>query len=76
MNQQDAILPGNGQAWNEDARINLTLLIMDAEPLPQGRGNKGRRKEKRVEYLNILSAFDIETTTLQDIKQSFMYLWQ
>ena len=76
MNQQDAILPGNGQAWNEDARINLTLLIMDAEPLPQGRGNKGRRKEKRVEYLNVLSAFDIETTTLQDIKQSFMYLWQ
>lgn len=39
---------------------------------------KGRRKhdQREVKYLPLICAFDIETTTLQDIKQAFMYHWQ
>ena len=37
--------------------------------------SKGRGKTAR-EYLDIITAFDIETTNLDDIEQSFMYIWQ
>ena len=32
-----------------------------------------RKKEK---YKKVISSFDIETTTLKDIQQAFMYVWQ
>lgn len=34
------------------------------------------RKKSSKPYLNIVTAFDIETTRLPDIEQSFMYIWQ
>ena len=37
-------------------------------------GNRGTKK--RIEYINVVCAFDIETTTLVDIEQAFMYVWQ
>lgn len=39
---------------------------------------RGRKKsvEQRRKYLPLICAFDIETTTLQDKKQAFMYHWQ
>lgn len=37
---------------------------------PRGRGDNPPT------YLNITCAFDIETTTLEDIRQSFLYIWQ
>lgn len=71
-----AISPVNGLRWGLDARISLEGLLLESKILPIGRGNKGRRKDKRMDYINILSAFDIETTSLSEIKQSFMYIWQ
>jgi len=49
-------------------------FIKEFQPLVR----KGRRKhdQREVKYLPLICAFDIETTTLQDIKQAFMYHWQ
>lgn len=41
--------------------------------LKQGRG---RRKKNYKEYIDCVCAFDIEATSLPDIEQSFMYIWQ
>lgn len=38
--------------------------------LSKGRGKNAKR------YIDCVTAFDIETTTLTDIEQSFMYIWQ
>lgn len=38
------------------------------------RGNQGNKE--RVVYKDVVCAFDIETSTIRDIKQSFMYVWQ
>lgn len=76
MEPISAILPGNGHAWNEDTRDLLRQMIHKSRPASRGRGNPGRRKEKQTIYHDVLSAFDIETTALQDIEQSFMYVWQ
>lgn len=36
-----------------------------------------RRKGKRsARYLDVVTAFDIETTTIESLKQAFMYIWQ
>ena len=37
--------------------------------------SKAKKKNKKI-YKNIISAFDIETTNLPDIKQAYMYTWQ
>ena len=38
---------------------------------------RGRQYTKnKVKYLNVVCAFDIETTGLEDIEQAFMYVWQ
>ena len=36
---------------------------------------RGGRKDKK-KYYDCVTAFDIETTRLKDIEQSFMYIWQ
>lgn len=38
------------------------------------RGNQGTKK--RHSYRDLITAFDIETTSLPEIRQSFMYVWQ
>lgn len=35
-----------------------------------------QRTRKRIQYKDLITAFDIETTRLQDIEQSIMYVWQ
>lgn len=35
-----------------------------------------RRRRTSLKYLDIVTAFDIETTNLDDIRQSIMYIWQ
>lgn len=35
-----------------------------------------QRTRKRNQYKDLITAFDIETTRLQDIEQSIMYVWQ
>lgn len=39
-----------------------------------GAGNPGTRQ--KIKYLDTISAFDIETTRIQSIEQSVMYVWQ
>ena len=42
--------------------------------LPRPGGNPHGRQKKK--YVNLVCAFDIETTRLADIEESFMYIWQ
>lgn len=35
-----------------------------------------QRTRKRIQYKDLITAFDIETTRLKDIEQSIMYVWQ
>lgn len=39
------------------------------------KGNRGTRK-RRIRYQDIVCAFDIETTLIDSIEQSVMYIWQ
>ena len=39
------------------------------------RGNQGTRSNHK-RYVDAVCAFDIETTRLEDVEQSFMYVWQ
>lgn len=64
----------NGLRWGEPETLRtLEEYLMDTEILPRPRGNRGGKKQR---YYNALTAFDIETTNLKDIEQSFMYVWQ
>lgn len=38
------------------------------------KGNRGTKEQ--IEYINVVCAFDIETTRLPEIEQAFMYVWQ
>lgn len=38
--------------------------------------DKQKRKKDAKKYLNVICAFDIETSRLSDIEQSVMYIWQ
>ena len=56
----------------EDLRADPGIL--QAVPkLTRPRGNPGRKNPPL--YRSAVSAFDIETTTLPEIRQNFMYLW-
>lgn len=65
-----------GRAWGNDTALELESLLLDGKIIPRGKGNPGKSKKQQCDYINILSAFDIETTSLSDIQQSFMYIWQ
>lgn len=45
--------------------------LADLKIIPKVKRKKGSRP-----YLDIVTAFDIETTRLPEIEQSFMYIWQ
>lgn len=49
-------------------------FIKDIPDVPKVRGNRGGRIYN--DAVDITCAFDIETTTLWTIEQSFMYVWQ
>lgn len=49
-------------------------LIAGADICKRPWGNHAGKK--KVDYRNIVTAFDIETTWLRDIDQSIMYVWQ
>lgn len=48
-------------------------FFASVEVLSNRRGNPGGKKRH---YMNLITAFDIETTLLPDITQSIMYIWQ
>ena len=43
---------------------------------PIVKNRRGNPAGKKRHYIGITTAFDIETTLLEDIQQSFMYIWQ
>lgn len=58
------------------SQIPVDDLINTLEIVQRKKGARKRKNEK--EYLDIVTAFDIETTTIKidDHSQSFMYIWQ
>lgn len=48
-------------------------IINNYSVLKQG---KGRRRKGYTEIIDCVCAFDIEASTLEDIEQAFMYIWQ
>ena len=55
------------------ADFNPAVLFSKVPVIKNRRGNPGGKKR---EYLNLTTAFDIETSLLPDINQSIMYIWQ
>ena len=48
--------------------------ITDSGIQKHGRGNP--RSRKHIDYMNIISSFDIETSRIKEIEQAIMYIWQ
>lgn len=48
--------------------------VLNSLLIPNPPGNPGMRNRPR--YIDLVTAFDIETTRLKDIEQSVMYVWQ
>ena len=49
--------------------------IDDILKIPRAKRKPGNQGGKKSDYRDIITAFDIETTRLSDIEQSFMYIW-
>jgi len=56
------------------ADFNPTEYFKNPPLLKNRKGNPGKKKPRH--YVGITTAFDIETTLLDDIQQSVMYIWQ
>ena len=50
--------------------------IKSLETLKRRVGNPGGTQNRKLRYKNVIAAFDIETTRLEEIEQSIMYVWQ
>lgn len=50
-------------------------LLSFIDKLPIAKRKRGRQKNSR-KYLDVVCAFDIETSNVPEIEQSFMYIWQ
>ena len=59
--------------WIKPAQYNLDEFRA-APVLIRKKGNQGGKTKHT--YKDIISAFDIETTTISEIEQSVMYCWQ
>lgn len=46
---------------------------VDWKPLPNKRGRPGKYNRH---YIDLITAFDIETSTIPDMEQAVMYIWQ
>ena len=61
--------------WELTSSLDEVLTVVRGAPLiTNRRGNPGTKKRKSI--INLICAFDIETTRLPDIEQSIMYVWQ
>lgn len=49
-------------------------ILTSIKPQKAPRGNPHGRKKKK--YLDVVCAFDIETTNIEDVEQNVMYIWQ
>lgn len=50
--------------------------IKSIETMKRKAGNPGGTQNRKLHYKNVIAAFDIETTRLEEIEQSIMYVWQ
>ena len=57
-----------------DVRSFDYSIIKNTAIQPRPKGNQGGRK--KIYYKNLVCAFDIETTAIEEINQSVMYIWQ
>lgn len=68
----------NENSRNMSKNINAEQFDFEAfKKIPvqqRGRGNPGTKSKFR--YKDIVTAFDIETTRIEEIEQSVMYVWQ
>ena len=63
-----------GITYYEPLEFMANFDFTSIQTLSAPRGNpRGRQK---VVYKDVICTFDIETTRLKDIEQSFMYIWQ
>lgn len=49
-------------------------VVRNAPIVKRGRGNQGTKTRNK--YKDLICAFDIETTTIDEITQAIMYIWQ
>lgn len=54
----------------------ITGTIKALNPVKRRAGNPGGTQNRKLHYKDIIAAFDIETTRLEEIEQSVMYVWQ
>lgn len=54
--------------------VNIEELLKDCPRIKNKAGNPGRKNKPTI--IDMVCCFDIETTYLRDIEQSFMYIWQ
>ena len=67
MNKYDKIPVLSQSEYKMDHFINYDLV-------EKNKGNQGGAGRRR--YIDLIVAFDIETTNVAEIEQSFMYIWQ
>lgn len=54
--------------------LDIKSIIKNADRVKKNAGNPGRKNKPTL--IDMVCCFDIETTYLDDIEQSFMYIWQ
>lgn len=57
------------------SEFDIVSYIRERDTLPRPSGNVGVRKYQP-DYVDIVSAFDIEVSNLPDSQQAIMYIWQ
>lgn len=54
-------------------KINVKDILSKYDKLKKKRGNPGGKNKR---YIDCVCAFDVETSTIWEVEQSFVYLWQ
>lgn len=58
------------------ADFDYASFFAKVKLLKKRRGNQSKKKEKQRNYLDLVTAFDIEITRIPGMEQSVMYIWQ
>lgn len=66
--------PITGTEIYSEREIQIEDYVRKVPRIRKPRGNPGRKESPTI--INMVCCFDIETTYLPDLEQSFMYVWQ
>lgn len=58
------------------SEFKITDITRRTKLLKRPAGNPSRRGKNKRRYKDLITAFDIETTSIDEIRQSVMYIWQ